>query len=582
MLNNKKPKSSSFRNVVKVRLIFVSSLLLLFAVSLIARLANLQITQHKTLLAKSEKQPHHGNLKTYFGRGTIFDRNGNELATNLVVESVFVVPQEVRDRKYTSKVLASALGQNYDRVYKEVSSNKQFAWIKRKASTDEIIHLKKAALSGVRFRSEQKRFYPKRELAANVIGFVGTDDYGLAGIEQTYQGKLKGMVYSQPIKQDGRGRNIQNLGSLSRSNLGNYDLMLTLDEVIQFTAEYHLTKQVERYKADSGMAVVMNPNSGEIYAMANVPQFNPNNYNKFTPETRKNNTVVSSYEPGSIFKPIVAAAALDNGIAQPHDKFFCENGSFKIGGRNIGEASNHKYGSLSMQEIIAKSSNIGAIKIAQKLGKDSFYEYIRKFGFGEKTSIRLPGVSSGLLRKRKNWNERSLASISFGQEIAVTPLQMVVALSAIANGGTLMEPHIAKALMRDGKIIKEIKPKKIRRVISEKTSRQMMEILKFVVENGTGKKAAIDGFEVAGKTGTAQKYITETQSYSKTEFISSFIGYAPADNPRLAILVMIDNPKGRHWGGVVAAPVFVKIAEKSLRHLNVTSSKERIFILDRA
>ena len=582
MLNNKKPKSRSFRNVVKVRLIVVSSLLLLFAVSLIARLANLQITQHKTLLAKSEKQPHHGNLKTYFGRGTIFDRNGNELATNLVVESVFVVPQEVRDRKYTSKVLASALGQNYDRVYKEVSSNKQFAWIKRKASTDEIIHLKKAALSGVRFRSEQKRFYPKRELAANVIGFVGTDDYGLAGIEQTYQEKLKGMVYSQPIKQDGRGRNIQNLGSLSRLNLGNYDLMLTLDEVIQFTAEYHLTKQVERYKADSGMAVVMNPNSGEIYAMANVPQFNPNNYNKFTPETRKNNTVVSSYEPGSIFKPIVAAAALDNGIAQPHDKFFCENGSFKIGGRNIGEASNHKYGSLSMQEIIAKSSNIGAIKIAQKLGKDSFYEYIRKFGFGEKTSIRLPGVSSGLLGKRKNWNERSLASISFGQEIAVTPLQMVVALSAIANGGTLMEPHIAKALMRDGKIIKEIKPKIIRRVISEKTSRQMMEILKFVVENGTGKKAAIDGFEVAGKTGTAQKFITKTQSYSKTEFISSFIGYAPADNPQLAILVMIDNPKGRHWGGVVAAPVFVKIAEKSLRHLNVTSSKERIFILDRA
>ena len=582
MLNNKKPKSRSFRNVVKVRLIVVSSLVLLFAVSLIARLANLQITQHKTLLAKSEKQPHHGNLKTYFGRGTIFDRNGNELATNLVVESVFVVPQEVRDRKYTSKVLASALGQNYDRVYKEVSSNKQFAWIKRKASTDEIIHLKKAALSGVRFRSEQKRFYPKRELAANVIGFVGTDDYGLAGIEQTYQGKLKGMVYSQPIKQDGRGRNIQNLGSLSRSNLGNYDLMLTLDEVIQFTAEYHLTKQVERYKADSGMAVVMNPNSGEIYAMANVPQFNPNNYNKFTPETRKNNTVVSSYEPGSIFKPIVAAAALDDGIAQPHDKFFCENGSFKIGGRNIGEASNHKYGSLSMQEIIAKSSNIGAIKIAQKLGKDSFYEYIRKFGFGEKTSIRLPGVSSGLLGKRKNWNERSLASISFGQEIAVTPLQMVVALSAIANGGTLMEPHIAKALMRDGKIIKEIKPKKIRRVISEKTSRQMMEILKFVVENGTGKKAAIDGFEVAGKTGTAQKFITKTQSYSKKEFISSFIGYAPADNPRLAILVMIDNPKGRHWGGVVAAPVFVKIAEKSLRDLNVTSRKERIFILDRA
>jgi cell division protein FtsI/penicillin-binding protein 2 len=415
-------------------------------------------------------------------------------------------------------------------VYKEVSSNKQFAWIKRKASADEIMHLKKSALSGVRFRPEQKRFYPKRELAANVIGFVGTDDYGLAGIEQTYQKKLKGMVYSQAIEQDGRGRNIQNLGSLSRANLGNYDLMLTLDEVIQFTAEYHLTKQVER----------------------------------------------------SIFKPIGAAAALDKGIAQPHDEFFCENGSFKIGGKNIGEASGHKFGSLSMQEIIAKSSNIGAIKIAQKLGKDSFYEYIRKFGFGEKANIRLPGVSSGLLGKRKNWNERSLASISFGQEIAVTPLQMVVALSAIANGGTLMEPHIAKALMRDGEIIKENKPKKIRRVISEKTSQQMMEMLKLVVESGTGKKAALEGFDVAGKTGTAQKYITETQSYSKTEFISSFIGYAPAHAPRLAILVMIDNPKGLHWGGVVAAPVFLEIVKKSLRHLNVPSSKERVFILDRA
>ena len=358
--------------------------------------------------------------------------------------------------------------------------------------------------------------------------------------------------------------------------------MLTLDEVIQFIAEYHLTKQVEKYKADSGMAVVMDPNSGEIYAMANVPQFNPNNYNKFAPETRKNNIVVSSYEPGSIFKPIVAAAALDKGIAQPHDKFFCENGSFKIGGKNIGEASGHKFGSLSVQEIIAKSSNIGAIKIAQKLGKDSFYEYIRKFGFGEKANIRLPGVSSGLLGKRNNWNERSLASISFGQEIAVTPLQMVVALSAIANGGILMEPHITKALMRDGKIIKENKPKKIRRVISEKTSQQMMEILKLVVESGTGKKAAIEGFEVAGKTGTAQKYIAEIQSYSKTEFISSFIGYAPAHAPRLAILVMIDNPKGLHWGGVVAAPVFLEIAKKSLRHLNVPSSKEPVFILDRA
>lgn len=581
MANNKKSTSDSFRNIVKARLLFISSLLLIFAISLIVRLADLQIIQHESLLAKSEKQSQR-ILKTHFGRGTIFDRNGNELATNLEVESVYVVPQEVRDRKYTSRVLASTLNKNYNRIYKEISSKKQFAWIKRKVPADEIMHLKKLALSGVRFRSEQKRFYPKRELAANVIGFVGTDDLGLAGIEHTYQKKLKGIVYSQLIEQDGKGRNIQGLSRLSRTSLGNFDLMLTLDEVIQFTTEYHLKKQVAKYNADSGMAVVMDPYSGEIYAMANVPQFNPNNFNAFSSETWKNNAVVSSYEPGSIFKPIVAAAALDKGISQPHDKFFCENGSYKVGKNIIGEAANHKYGSLTLKEIIAKSSNIGAIKIAQKLGKDSFYEYIQKFGFGEKSGIRLPGVSSGLLGKKESWTDYSLASVSFGHEIAVTPLQMVAALSAIANGGILMEPHITKALMRDGKIIEQIKPKKIRRVISQKTSRKMMEILKSVVKNGTGKKAAVEGFDVAGKTGTAQKYIAETRSYSKTEFISSFIGYAPADAPRLVILVMIDNPKGIHWGGVVAAPVFREIAKKSLRYLNVPSSKERVFILDRA
>ena len=581
MSNNKKPASDSFRNIVRVRLFFVSSLLLLFAISLIVRLADLQIVQRESLLAKSERQSQ-GTLRTHFGRGTIFDRNGNELATNLEVESVFVVPQEVRDRKYTSRVLASALNQNYDRVYKETFSKKQITWIKRKVPTDEIMHLKKLALSGVKFRSEQKRFYPKRELAANVIGFVGTDDLGLAGIEHTYQEKLKGMVYSQSIEQDGKGRTIQALSNLSRFSLGNYDLMLTLDEVIQFTAEHRLKKQVDRYKADSGVVVVMDPYSGEILAMANVPQFNPNSFNAFPRETWKNNAVVSSYEPGSIFKPIVAAAAIDKGIAQPHDRFFCENGSFKVGKNKIGEAENHKFGSLTMKEIIAKSSNIGVIKIAQKLGKNSFYEYIQKFGFGEKSGVRLPGVSSGLLKKRENWTDYSLASISFGHEIAVTPLQMVAALSVIANGGTLMEPHITKALMRDGKIVEQIKPKKIRRVISKKTSQKMMEILKSVVKDGTGKNATVEGFDVAGKTGTAQKYITKTKSYSKTEFVSSFMGYVPADDPRLVILVMIDNPKGVHWGSVVAAPVFREIAKKSLRYLNIPSSKERVFILDRA
>ena len=235
-----------------------------------------------------------------------------------------------------------------------------------------------------------------------------------------------------------------------------------------------------------------------------------------------------------------------------------------------------------MRDIIAKSSNIGAVKIAQQVGKKPFYNYIRNFGFGEKSGLSLPGESAGQLKDQVSWNSLSLASISFGHEIAVTPIQMIRALSAIANGGNLMEPHIIKALIKDGQVVEQLQPKKIRRVISEQTSLQMIEILRSVVKNGTGKKAALKGFDIAGKTGTAQKYNMETQSYSNTEFISSFIGFAPADSPRLVTLVMIDNPKGLHWGSVVAAPVFRKITKRALRYLNIPSSKERVFILDRA
>ncbi len=581
MAKNNKQATGTFRGGIKTRLWVVSVLLFLFGAALIARLAFLQIIQHETLLAQSEKQ-YMGTVETQFGRGVIYDRNLNELARNVEVESVYVTPSEILDRKKTARVLSATLKLDRDKVYKKISSKKHFVWIKRKSGLDEVAALKQAGISGVGFVSEQKRFYPKRELAASVLGFVGIDNQGLAGIEHAHQSRLKGTTIRQVTERDARGRNIQILDGLHNSISRSYDMVLTLDEVIQFTTEYHLKKQVERFKADSGMAVVMDPHTGEIYAMANVPQFNPNHYGAFPPEVWKNNIVASSYEPGSIFKPIVAAAALDKGLARPQDIYFCENGKLKIGKAYIGEASDHKFGWLTMRDIIAKSSNIGAIKIAQQVGRKPFYEYIRKFGFGEKSGLSLPGESAGQLKDQKNWTGMSLASISFGHEIAVTPIQMVSALAAIANGGNLMAPHITKALIKDGKVVEQFKPKKVRRVISEKTSLQMVEILKSVVKSGTGKTADLEGFDVAGKTGTAQKYNIETQSYSKTEFISSFIGFTPADSPRIVILVMIDNPKGSHWGSVVAAPVFQKIAKKTLRYLNVPSSKERVFILDRA
>lgn len=548
---------------------------------MIARLAFLQIIQHDTLVAQSEKQ-YLSTVKTHFGRGVIYDRNFNELARNVEVESVYINPAEISDRKTAARILSTTLKLDRDQVFKKISSKKHFVWIKRKCPLDEVAQLKKADLSGVGYVSEQKRFYPKRELAANVLGFVGMDNQGLAGIEHAYQNKLKGTTFRQVMERDARGRSIQSMDELRDSSPKSYGLALTLDEVIQFTTEYHLKKQVEHFQADSGMAVVMNPHTGEIYAMANVPQFNPNHYGAFPSNIWKNNIIASSYEPGSIFKPIVAAAALDKGLVRPQDVFFCENGKLKIGSVHIGEASDHKFGWLTLRDIIAKSSNIGAIKIAQQVGKKSFYEYIQKFGFGEKSGLSLPGESAGQLKDPKKWNNLSLASISFGHEIAVTPMQMVSALAAIANGGNLMKPRITHALIKDGQVIESFKPRTVRRVISEKTSRQLIEVLKSVVKTGTGKKAAIEGFDVAGKTGTAQKYNMETRSYSKTEFISSFIGFAPADSPRLVILVMIDNPKGLHWGSVVAAPVFREIAKKALRYLNVPSSKERVFILDRA
>jgi cell division protein FtsI (penicillin-binding protein 3) len=581
MKKQNKQVVGTFRDGIKTRLTIISIFLFLFGAALIARLAFLQIIQHDTLVAQSEKQ-YLRTVKTHFGRGMIYDRNLNELARNVEVESIFVNPSEILDRKSAARILSATLKLEQDQVLKKISSKKHFVWIKRKCSLDEVVSLKKANLAGVGYLSEQKRFYPKRELAANVLGFVGMDNQGLAGIEYAYQNKLKGATFRRVMERDARGRSIHSNEGLRNSSAGSYDLVLTLDEVIQFTTEYHLKKQVERFKASSGMAIVMNPYTGEIYAMANVPQFNPNHYGVFPSHTWRNNTIASSYEPGSIFKPIIAATALDKGLAKPQDKFFCENGTLKIGGVYIREASNHKYDWLTMSDIIAKSSNIGAIKIAQKVGEKHFYEYIRNFGFGEKSNLSLPGESAGQLKDPKNWTDLSLASISFGHEIAVTPIQMVSALAAIANGGNLMEPRIVHALIKNSRVIESFKPKVVRRVISEKTSREMIELLKSVVTTGTGGKAALEGFDVAGKTGTAQKYNMETRSYSKTEFISSFIGFAPADSPRLVILVMIDNPKGSHWGSVVAAPVFQKIAKKALRYLNVPSSKERVFILDRA
>lgn len=575
----KNKSTSSNTQGLKNRILFIAGFLVFLSAGLLARLAYLQIIQHDQLVAQSEKQ-YARTVEIFTGRGNIYDRLMNPLATNVEVESVYINPQSILDKDPTARVLAAALHLDFKEVRRKIDSPKHFVWIKRKSDLDEIEKLEQLGLAGVGFITESKRFYPKRELAASTLGFVGMDNQGLAGIEHFHQDRLKGTLRRQVMEKDARGRILLTHGGKTPSR--SHDVVLTLDEVIQYIAERELKHQVREYGAKSGLAVVMAPATGEIYALATTPVFNPNHYSAYPPRTWQNIAVSNAYEPGSIFKPIVVAAALEEGIAQPNDIFFCENGTFELGDAKIGEAAGHKFGWLTLEDIVVKSSNIGAIKVAQELGEKRFFSYIQKFGFGKKLGIDLPGEATGRLRGLAQWSGLSLASISFGHEISATPIQMVAAIGAIANGGNLMRPHLTRAIMKNGVLVKNYPPEKIHRVLSKNTSRQMTDILKSVVQRGTGRRAAIPGFEVAGKTGTAQKIDPETHSYSKTAFIASFIGFVPADDPKLVILVMIDEPKKSYWGGEVAAPVFRNIARQSLRYLNIPSNLERVFTLNQA
>lgn len=578
----KNPSQSQRTSVqaVKSRLALVSLILSAAGLVLVGRLVHLQIIQHDRLTAQSDKQ-YLRTVEITSGRGNIYDRNRNQLATNIRVESVYADPKSIVDKTATARILARVLELNPQAVLKKLKSNRHFVWIKRKSELNAVEKLKQLDLVGVGFIAEAKRYYPKRKLAASTLGFVGLDNQGLAGIEHFHHAVLKGRAQRTVLEKDARGRFLWTTANAQELNQGKQDVVLALDEVIQFIAERELNRQVKEYRAKSGLAIVMDPFTGAVYALASAPEFNPNNYAAYPPDIWRNDAVASAYEPGSIFKPIVAAASLEEGLAGPDDIFFCENGSFQIGKSRIGEASNHQFGWLTLRNIIAQSSNIGAIKIAQTLGKRRFYDYIRKFGFGRRLGVDLPGEASGTLRNIRQWSGLSLASISFGHEISVTPIQMVSAIAAIANGGVLIRPRLTQAILKNGVLHRTFEPEAIQTVLSEETSRQMINILKSVVKTGTGAKAAIPGFEVAGKTGTAQKIDPRTQTYSKTKYLASFVGFVPADAPRLVILVMIDEPQKSYWGGEVAAPVFQKIARKTLRYLHIPSSLDRVFVLDR-
>jgi cell division protein FtsI (penicillin-binding protein 3) len=486
---------------------------------------------------------------------------------------VYARPGKIHDKKGIAKKLSPILQVGYRFVLDKLTSDRPFVWLMRRISPAQAQKIEDLKLEGIGFIEESKRFYPNKELASHVLGFSGVDPKGLEGLELAYDRYLSGKPGTILVERDALGRNIYTQDIKQVNATKGYNLQLTIDNTVQYFVEKALDDGVTKNKAQAGIAIVMVPRTGEILALAVRPTFNPNNFWDFTPSHWRNRAVTDAYEPGSTFKIFLVSSVLEEGISKPHDIFYCENGAYPLDNRVIHDV--HKYGWLSLTRIIKHSSNIGACKIAENLGREKFYSYIRKFGFGSKTGIELPGETSGLLTLPYTWSRVDLGAISFGQGLAISPIQLITAFSAIANDGVMMKPHLVKAIVNDqNEIIKEFQPEEREEIVSQRTARQVTSILKTVVEKGgTGENASIQGFTIAGKTGTAQKVDLRTKQYSQRKATSSFMGFLPADDPQLAMLIIVDEPHGISYGGVVAAPVFKEAAHQILRYLNITPKK---------
>ena len=547
--------------------------LLLFSLGGVAgKLFFLQIQQRDRLSERATKQ-YERRLPIVSRRGTIYDRGGRELAVSLRVASVFAQPAAIENPEGTAKALAPILGQPATHLLSLLTSDKLFVWLERQVEPAQAEAINELNLKGIGLYPESRRYYPRQELAAHVLGMVGLDDRGLEGLEHQYDDLLGGQPEYITAQQDALGRIIFRHEEEGGRPLI-FDLTLTIDEVLQYTAERELQRAVERSQAKTGTAIVMDPWTGEILALANQPTFDPNNYKRGGSFAKRNRAVTDYFEPGSVFKVILAAGALEEGVVRPSDRFHGENGAIEVGGVTIRD--HEKYGWLTVQEILAHSSNVGAIKIGQKLGKSLYYHYISGFGFGSLTGLDLPGETPGFIRRPKGWSGLSLSVLSLGQEISVTPVQIATAFSAVANGGILVRPHIVRDLRaQDGSVARHVEPVMIRRVISQQTAQSLLTILRSAVEEGTGKEAALEQYSVAGKTGTAQKVDPVTGRYSHQRVVASFVGAVPAESPRLVILVTIDEPEILRWGGSVAAPTFREIARDALQYLRVPPSPTR-------
>ncbi len=551
---------------MKVRIIIVGVFFCVLYTAIGAGAAYLQIFCKSWLPQKAAVQ--YEKSYTYKGkRGTIYDRNHREMAVSIDTYSAAAHPANIDEPRHTARTLSKILSVDRKTLYKKLSSKRSFVWIKRHISAKEAKESKELELAGVEFLTEHSRFYPNKTMAAQVLGFSGMDHHGLEGLEFFYDTYLKGHNSTRTVIRDALGRGVET-GKASTKKISGNNLILTLDQTIQYITERALKETAAEYAAKSAMAIVMDPKTGAILALAQAPSFNPNCFQGFGRETWRNRAITDPFEPGSTMKIFLAAAAIESGLCDPSTIFYCEGGKYRMN-RNVVHDT-HSYGWLSLQQIIKYSSNIGAVKVTEKMGKEPLYHALRAFGFGEKTGIDCPGETAGVLSFYERWSRIDAGAISFGQGIAVSAIQLITAISAIANDGVLMKPYIVQAITdENGRLVKAFMPVKVRTVISARTANTVGRMMRTVTtEKGTGVNAALEGYAVCGKTGTAQK-IDADGRYSKNNYIASFVGFAPERDPRLAILVIVDEPQGQHYGGTVAAPVFKKIAQETLNYIDI-------------
>ena len=573
----------NIRSTLQGRIGYVALVMIGVLVILVFRYAYLQIVQGDALAQRMRDQSGY-EFRIQSLRGAILDRSGKELAVSSMTKSLFVDPNHVYDTHTPEEIasdIAPLIGLTEQDILDDIARGGGFVWVKRRLEHTEYeavraVIREKGYSDCLGFQNEAKRYYPNDALAANVIGFVGTDDEGLDGVEQALDPLLKGEVREERLTVDGQRRPILDSIFAGRRVYGSdycKTVSLTIDSTIQFMVEQELDRAMAENNPDSITAIVMDPKTGEILAMASRPSYNPNRFWEYPQENWKNRAVAFIYEPGSTFKAVVAGAALQEGIVTPNQVFF-DPGYVMVSGRRIQNWSNESYGAVTFTDIVKKSLNTGFAQVGLSLGAEKMMHYTRVFGFGERTGIDLPGEEEGILFNADDMRDSDIATTAIGQSIAVTPLQLVTAMGAIANGGTLMHPYIVREIRNpDGSVYEERTPREIRRVLEPTVDRTLIGLLEQVVASGGGKKAGVKGYRIAGKTGTAQKIRRETAGYLEGRYIASFCGFAPVEDPIFTVLVMIDDPRGGDfYGGQIAAPVASRIFTQLLRYAHVEPS----------